>query len=186
MRRCSTGSRTIPSTRCRCARTRPPSTISLRALAGRLEDRKRKSMHLQPRRHTMRSEVKERIDREIREHPVTIYMKGTEMFPRCGFSAATVEALRRPAPKGASTRRCPGGSRAPRFDQGVQRLADDPPGLHRRRVHRRLRHHPRALRDGRAPDPDREGALDRGLISVEPRVDFSPVWYAGNPAPIYR
>ena len=43
----------------------------------------------------MRPEIKERIDREIREHPITIYMKGTEMFPRCGFSAATVEALRR-------------------------------------------------------------------------------------------
>jgi monothiol glutaredoxin len=42
----------------------------------------------------MRPEVKERIDREIRENAVTIYMKGTEMFPRCGFSAATVEALR--------------------------------------------------------------------------------------------
>ena len=43
----------------------------------------------------MRSDVKERIEREIREHPVLIYMKGTEMFPRCGFSAAAVDALRR-------------------------------------------------------------------------------------------
>ena len=43
----------------------------------------------------MRPEVKERLEREIREHPVLIYMKGTEMFPRCGFSAAAVDALRR-------------------------------------------------------------------------------------------
>lgn len=43
----------------------------------------------------MRPDVKERIEREIREHPVLIYMKGTEMFPRCGFSAAAVDALRR-------------------------------------------------------------------------------------------
>ena len=43
----------------------------------------------------MRPDVKERIEREILEHPVLIYMKGTEMFPRCGFSAAAVDALRR-------------------------------------------------------------------------------------------
>ncbi|HUP01334.1 MAG TPA: Grx4 family monothiol glutaredoxin [Gemmatimonadota bacterium] len=43
----------------------------------------------------MRPEVKERIEHDIRDHPVLIYMKGTEMFPRCGFSAAAVEALRR-------------------------------------------------------------------------------------------
>lgn len=49
----------------------------------------------------MRPDIKERIDREIREHPVTIYMKGTEMFPRCGFSAATVEALRRAGAEGS-------------------------------------------------------------------------------------
>jgi monothiol glutaredoxin len=49
----------------------------------------------------MRPEIKERIDREIREHPITIYMKGNEMFPRCGFSAATVEALRRAGAEGS-------------------------------------------------------------------------------------
>lgn len=49
----------------------------------------------------MRPEMKERIDREIREHPITIYMKGTEMFPRCGFSAATVEALRQAGAEGS-------------------------------------------------------------------------------------
>jgi monothiol glutaredoxin len=48
----------------------------------------------------MRPDVKERIEREIREHPVLIYMKGTEMFPRCGFSAAAVDALRRAGAEG--------------------------------------------------------------------------------------
>lgn len=43
----------------------------------------------------MRPEVMERIERDIREHPVLIYMKGTEVLPRCGFSAAAVDALRR-------------------------------------------------------------------------------------------
>ena len=48
----------------------------------------------------MRADVKERIERDIREHPVLIYMKGTEMFPRCGFSAAAVDALRRAGAEG--------------------------------------------------------------------------------------
>lgn len=49
----------------------------------------------------MNPQVKERIDREIRENPITIYMKGTEMFPRCGFSAAAVEALRQAGAEGS-------------------------------------------------------------------------------------
>jgi monothiol glutaredoxin len=49
----------------------------------------------------MQPEMKDRIDREIRENPITIYMKGTEMFPRCGFSAATVEALRQAGAEGS-------------------------------------------------------------------------------------
>ncbi len=49
----------------------------------------------------MRPEVKERIEREIRQHPVLIYMKGSEMFPRCGFSAAAVDALRRAGAEGS-------------------------------------------------------------------------------------
>jgi len=33
------------------------------------------------------------IDREVKENPVVVYMKGTPRFPMCGFSAATVEVL---------------------------------------------------------------------------------------------
>jgi monothiol glutaredoxin len=40
-------------------------------------------------------EMKERLDQIVGEHPVVIFMKGNEMFPRCGFSAAAVEALHR-------------------------------------------------------------------------------------------
>ena len=35
----------------------------------------------------------ERIRADIDEHPVLVYMKGTPMFPQCGFSAAIVQAL---------------------------------------------------------------------------------------------
>ena len=42
----------------------------------------------------MRPEMKDRFDREIRNNRIVLYMKGTADFPRCGFSAAAVEALR--------------------------------------------------------------------------------------------
>lgn len=34
-----------------------------------------------------------RIRQEITENPVVLFMKGTPMFPQCGFSAAVVQAL---------------------------------------------------------------------------------------------
>lgn len=48
----------------------------------------------------MTPEMKERIDREVKGHPVVLYMKGTEMFPRCGFSARAVEVLKRSGAEG--------------------------------------------------------------------------------------
>ncbi len=34
-----------------------------------------------------------RIQREIADNPVMLYMKGTAMFPQCGFSARVVQIL---------------------------------------------------------------------------------------------
>ena len=34
-----------------------------------------------------------RIKQEVEETPVVLFMKGTPMFPQCGFSAAVVQAL---------------------------------------------------------------------------------------------
>ena len=34
-----------------------------------------------------------RIRHEVEESPVVVFMKGTPMFPQCGFSAAVVQAL---------------------------------------------------------------------------------------------
>lgn len=42
----------------------------------------------------MTPELKDRFDREIRNNKIVLYMKGTADFPRCGFSAAALEALR--------------------------------------------------------------------------------------------
>jgi monothiol glutaredoxin len=37
--------------------------------------------------------VAERIRRDIADHDVVLYMKGTPVFPQCGFSAAVVQVL---------------------------------------------------------------------------------------------
>ena len=37
--------------------------------------------------------VFEKIQNEIDDNAVTLFMKGTPMFPQCGFSAAVVQAL---------------------------------------------------------------------------------------------
>lgn len=38
-------------------------------------------------------DVMQEIAREVQDHPVVVYMKGTPRFPMCGFSAAVVEVL---------------------------------------------------------------------------------------------
>ncbi len=37
--------------------------------------------------------VFERIQQDLNENAVVLYMKGTPMFPQCGFSAAVVQVL---------------------------------------------------------------------------------------------
>ncbi|HEY1721347.1 MAG TPA: Grx4 family monothiol glutaredoxin [Magnetospirillaceae bacterium] len=37
--------------------------------------------------------VFDRIEKEVTDNPVVLYMKGTPMFPQCGFSAAVVKIL---------------------------------------------------------------------------------------------
>jgi monothiol glutaredoxin len=37
--------------------------------------------------------VFDRIQQDLDENPVLLYMKGTPMFPQCGFSAAVVQIL---------------------------------------------------------------------------------------------
>ena len=40
------------------------------------------------------SDVNARIQAEIDENPVVLFMKGTPVFPQCGFSAMTVQVLK--------------------------------------------------------------------------------------------
>ena len=41
----------------------------------------------------MSEPIFERIQREVRESPIMVYMKGTPDFPQCGFSGATVRVF---------------------------------------------------------------------------------------------
>ncbi len=41
------------------------------------------------------TDVKTRIEQQISENPVILYMKGTPQLPMCGFSMRTVEALKK-------------------------------------------------------------------------------------------
>ena len=38
--------------------------------------------------------VQQRISQNLTDHPVVLFMKGTPVFPQCGFSAAVVQILR--------------------------------------------------------------------------------------------
>ena len=40
------------------------------------------------------TDVNQRIEQQIGENPVILYMKGTPQMPMCGFSSRTVEALK--------------------------------------------------------------------------------------------
>ena len=41
----------------------------------------------------MTPETKALIDQTIKENPVTLFMKGTPVFPQCGFSSTVVQIL---------------------------------------------------------------------------------------------
>ena len=41
----------------------------------------------------MKDPVQERIEREINDHDVVLFMKGTPILPQCGFSAVLVQVL---------------------------------------------------------------------------------------------
>ena len=41
----------------------------------------------------MDATVRDRIRQEITDTPVVLYMKGSPVFPQCGFSAAVVQIL---------------------------------------------------------------------------------------------
>ena len=95
----------------------------------------------------MTDAVQERIEREVNEHEVVLFMKGTPVFPQCGFSAVMVRVLSHLGVKfkGIDVR----SGTAPGY-QSIRRLADSATAICERRVHRRLRYRPRDVRNRRA------------------------------------
>jgi monothiol glutaredoxin len=45
------------------------------------------------RRQVMNKSVQQRIEREIGEHDIVLFMKGTPVLPQCGFSSLVVQVL---------------------------------------------------------------------------------------------
>jgi monothiol glutaredoxin len=41
----------------------------------------------------MDTELKTRLDEEIRSHKIVLFMKGNALFPQCGFSARALQIL---------------------------------------------------------------------------------------------
>lgn len=42
----------------------------------------------------MRDEIRSKIDETVKGNKIVLFMKGSKMFPQCGFSARVVQALR--------------------------------------------------------------------------------------------
>lgn len=41
----------------------------------------------------MQSSTQQRIEQQLKDHPIVVYMKGTPDFPSCGFSKTLVDIL---------------------------------------------------------------------------------------------
>ena len=87
-------------------------------------------------RNFMSNSAHERIRTDIAENDVVLFMKGTPVFPQCGFSAAVVQILSDLGVKFKGVERA-GRSGDPPGHQGILELADDPAALCEGRIRRR-------------------------------------------------
>jgi glutaredoxin-related protein len=77
-------------------------------------------------------------------------MKGTPQMPQCGFSHMAVQVLQACGVQQFFTVNVLENPDNPPGHQGVRQLADDSAALRQRRIRRRLGHHERDVRVGRA------------------------------------
>jgi hypothetical protein len=100
--------------------------------------------------------IQDKIREQVTSNRVVLYMKGTPQFPQCGFSATTVEILKR---CGVTDYQAIDVLQDPEIrqgNQGLRKLADDSAALSQRRIHRRLRYPERDVSGGRAAAASRE------------------------------
>ena len=91
------------------------------------------------------SDVQARIAEDVKNNDVLLYMKGTPVFPQCGFSAMAVQILSHLGVKFKAVDVLAD----PEVREGIKdflQLADHSPALCEGRVCRRRRHHARDVR----------------------------------------
>jgi len=124
----------------------------------------------------MKDPVQERIEREINEHDVVVFIKGTPVFPQCGFSSVVVQVLSHLGVKfkGVDV------LSDPALRQGIKAFSDwptVPATLCQRRVCGRLRYRSRDVRHRRtraiADGPRGEDRRRPDLMTVTPRPGAS-------------
>jgi monothiol glutaredoxin len=118
--------------------------------------------------------IQDKIRDQVTSNRIVLYMKGTPDFPQCGFSATTVEILRR---CGVTDYEAVDVLQDPEIRQGIKDYANwptIPAALPERRIRRRLRHPERDVPDGRAAAAPRETAglnpRPRARVSVAGRT----------------
>ena len=111
------------------------------------------------------TDAQDRIADIVKSNEVVLFMKGTELFPQCGFSSRAVAILNH---LGASFETVDV-LQDQEIRQGIkqyQRVADHPAALCEGRVRWRVRHHDGDVRKRRASAADRRAAGKRGLKTL--------------------
>ena len=111
------------------------------------------------------ADIIEKIEAAVKENKIMIFMKGNRSFPQCGFSAATVAIFDEFGEPYATADVLSDPELRDAIKQ-LQQLADDSAGVYRRQIRRRLRHHSRDARVGRAR-ADGEGRSRRVGAAVK-------------------
>ena len=85
------------------------------------------------------SPTTERIQQEVNDNDIVLFMKGTPMFPQCGFSASVVQVLSHMGVpfQGFNV------LEDTEVHQAIRELADHSAALRQRRIRWRLRHYSR-------------------------------------------
>jgi glutaredoxin-related protein len=110
-------------------------------------------------------DTQKRIKEQVTGNRVVLYMKGTPQFPQCGFSALAVQVLNACGVNQFASVNVLADPAIRAGHQAVRQLADHPAALRQRRIRRRLGHHARDVRVGRAAEAARADQPERRNVS---------------------
>ena len=103
------------------------------------------------------TDANSRIADIVKTNDIVLFMKGTALFPQCGFSSRAIAILDRLGAK-YETVDVLQDPEIRAGHQGLFGVADRPPALRKGRVRRRLRHHDGDVRERRAAAASRRGS----------------------------